>query len=441
MSGDGSRDAPEYFLDSFPRDGFPRYRWENGAPATLPPEVWLSETTHRDGQQGGVPLTAETSRRVYDILCDVTADSGAIRHAEFFAYRMPDRLALRYAIERFESGAPVEPTTWIRARREDVELIKSLGIRETGLLASSSDYHTLHKFTGGRRAAAAMYLEAVELALEHGIRPRVHLEDTTRAPVEFVQSLVEAVLRVAARYPGELAPRFRVCDTLGIGLPYEEVGLPRSVPRWIRLLRGLGLSYDRIEMHPHNDTWLAVANSLAAICAGCGVISGTTLGSGERTGNVPLEAVIVHVLGMGYWSGRPPNLRAVNDLVALFDELGVGPPPKYPLFGRDAYMTRAGIHADGLNKFWWMYAPFNAPLLVGRELEVLLTKDSGQAGLLFLLRRHVDPDLAKDDPRLRRVQEWLDAEFDGGRTTGVGWAELEPVVAREFATAVAAGDG
>ena len=433
-------DQPEYFLDTFPRDAFPRYRWEGAAPATLPAELWLSETTHRDGQQGGLPLTTGASCRIYDIICDITADSRAIRQAEFFPYRAADLAALRYALERFASGAPVEPTTWIRARREDVALVRDLGVIETGLLSSSSDYHTMHKFSGGRPAAAAMYLTAVRDALDHGIRPRVHLEDTTRAPVEFVQRLVEAVLTVAADYPPELAPRFRVCDTMGVGLPYDDIALPRSVPRWITLLRGFGLSSDQIEMHPHNDTWLVVANCLAAIRAGCGVISGTTLGTGERTGNAPLEAVMVHGLGLGYWRDHPPDLRKVNDLVALYQRAGVGPPPKYPLFGSDAYLTRAGIHADGLNKFWWMYAPFNAPLLVGRDLEVILTKDSGQAGLLFLLRRHVDPELAKRDPRVRRVQDWVDREFDGGRTTGIGWAELAPVVAREFAL-VAVDDG
>lgn len=424
---------PEYFLDTFPHDRFPQFRWDGAPPATLPAEVWLSETTHRDGQQGGLPLTTKNSCRIYDILCDMTADSSAIRQAEFFPYRSADLNALRYALERFDSGSPIEPTTWIRAKREDVELIRDLGVIETGLLSSSSDYHTMHKFSGGRKGAAAMYLEAVQVALDHGIRPRVHLEDTTRAPADFVQSLVEAVLTVAERYPAELAPRFRVCDTMGIGLPYDDVALPRSVPRWVRLLRGLGLTSGQIEMHPHNDTWLVVANCLAAIREGCGVISGTTLGTGERTGNAPLEAVIVHLLGMGYWRDNPPNVRAVNDLVDLYHEMGVGPASKYPLFGGDAYITRAGIHADGLNKFWWMYAPFNASLLVGRELEVMLTKDSGQAGLLFVLRKHVDPDLAKDDSRMRRVQDWLDREFDGGRTTGIGWAELAPIVARMFA--------
>ncbi|WP_051731876.1 pyruvate carboxyltransferase [Kitasatospora phosalacinea] len=430
-------EQPEYFPEAFPRDAFPRYVWAEGdRPAELPHEVWLSETTHRDGQQGGLPLNAERSCRIYDILCEVTGGSGAIRHAEFFPYRDSDRKALLYALDRHRDGAPVEPTTWIRARREDVELIQKLGVTETGLLSSSSDYHTFHKFgDGGREGAAAMYLEAVRVALDHGIRPRVHLEDTTRSDPAFVQRLVEDVLRLADRYPAELAPRFRICDTLGIGLPFTDVAAPRSVPRWIRLLRGLGLAPHQIELHPHNDTWMVVANCVAAIREGCGVISGCTLGTGERTGNAPLEAVLVHLLGMGYWPDGGVDLTAVNKLVELYDEIGVGPSPKYPIFGRDAYVTRAGIHADGLNKFWWMYAPFNAPLLTGRELDVALTKDSGQAGLLFVLNKRLGLALEKNDPRLAPVQAWLDGQWEAGRVSAVDWSELEPLVALALSAA------
>src|SRR5689334_21938103 len=123
--------GPEYFLDSFPRDGFPQHLWTD-RPRTLPPAVWMSETTHRDGQQGGLPLTVATSQRIYDILCDVTGSSGAIRQAEFFPYRDSDRSALLWAIDRHRDGAPIEPTTWIRARRDDVRLVEAIGIRETG---------------------------------------------------------------------------------------------------------------------------------------------------------------------------------------------------------------------------------------------------------------------------------------------------------------------
>ncbi len=428
---------PEYFLDSFPRDTFPTYVW-TGRPATLPANVWTTETTHRDGQQGGLPLTTEQSLNIYDILCRFTGTSGAIRQAEFFAYRPSDRAALEGALERYHSGAPIEPTTWIRATTRDVALIASLGVRETGMLASASDYHTFHKFKpGGRKQAAETYLDAVKMTLDAGIRPRLHLEDATRAPLDFMRPFIETALEISAPYGPSLRPKWRICDTMGLGLPYEDVALPRSIPRLFAQMRALGLQPEDLEFHPHNDTWLIVANCLAAIRAGCGVINGTSLGKGERTGNAPLEAVLLHLIGMGYFRDNQPDFTALNDLVTLYAEMGEAIPPKYPLYGRDAHRTRAGVHADGLNKFWWMYAPFNVPALLGRPLEVSLTKESGIAGLVFLIRQHLGLDMPKDDPSLLAVHAWVTAEFDGGRQTSIEWEELEPVVARYIGKPVA----
>lgn len=427
-------EEPEYFPEVFPRDAFPRYTWDDGMrPLTLPHEVWLSETTHRDGQQGGLPLSLDTSRQIYDILCEITGESTAIRHAEFFPYRDSDRNALIYALERHRDGAPIEPTTWIRARREDVELIKRIGVTETGLLSSSSDYHTFHKFgSGGRTEAAAMYLDAVAMALDHGIKPRVHLEDTTRSDPDFVRALVEEVLKVAAAYPAELQPRFRVCDTLGIGLPYDDVALPRSIPRWIRLLRGLDLTPSQIEFHPHNDTWLVVANCLAAIREGCGVISGTTLGTGERTGNAPLEAVMVHLLGMGYWAGTEVNLPAVNKLVEALRRHRLRPVAEVPAV-RPGRLRHPGRHPRRRPQQVLVdVRAVQRPLLTGRELDVALTKDSGQAGLLFVLDKRLGLRLEKGDPRIVELLAWMDEQWDAGRVSAVEWNELEPVVEKVF---------
>jgi 2-phosphinomethylmalic acid synthase len=148
---------------------------------------------------------------------------------------------------------------------------------------------------------------------------------------------------------------------MGLGLPYDDVALPRSVPLLIGALRKLGLAPEDLEFHPHNDTWLVVANCLAAIRAGCAVINGTTLGKGERTGNAPLEGVLLHLIGMGYFAERRPDFTALNDLVDLYAQMGEPVPSKYPLYGRDAHRTRAGVHADGLNKFWRMFTENTVP--------------------------------------------------------------------------------
>ena len=422
-------DAPELFPASFPRDGFPRWEW-TARPAAVPTAAWTTETTHRDGQQGGLPLTVEAGAPIYGLMCAFTGGSGGLRPAALFVHPAPGPRILQAALERHAGGAPVEPTTWIRASRKDTELVGGLGVRETGMLASASDYHTFHKFRpGGRRQAAEAYLDAVRAVLDAGLRPRLHLEDATRAPEEFVLPFAEAVMAVCAEHGPALRPKFRVCDTMGLGLPYDHVAAPRSVPRWIRALRSLGVAPEDLEFHPHNDTHLVVANCLAAIQAGCAVVNGTLLGTGERTGNAPLEAVLLHIAGMGLMDEPLPDFHVLNDLADLYAGLGRPVPPTYPLYGKDAHRTRAGIHADGLNKFWWMYAPFDVPRLLGRPLEVSLTRDSGLAGLVFLIRQHTGRELPKDDPDLLRVHDALMAEWDAGRQTAAEWEEVESLLA------------
>lgn len=423
---------PEYFPEAFPREDFPKYDWTD-RPPHLPAEVWTTETTHRDGQQGGMPFDTKTGLEIYDLLCRFTKDSGAIRQAEFFVYHPSDRAMLERAVERWKSGAAIEPTSWIRAARKDVELIRDIGIRETGMLASISDFHTFHKFhPGGRDRAAQSYVDAVRAVLDAGLKPRLHLEDATRAPTDFVLRFVEACIEASDGYE---APKFRVCDTMGLGLPYDEVALPRSIPQIFEALRGLGLRSEDLEFHPHNDTWLVVANCLAAVRAGCGVINGCCLGKGERTGNAPLEAVLLHLIGMGFFPEKRPDFTVLNELADLYAKRGEPVPPRYPLYGADAHRTRAGIHADGLNKFWWMYAPFDVEKLLGRRLEVSITKDSGLAGLVFLARQNLGLEFEKNDPLIKAVHDWVTGQFEAGREVAIDWIELEPLFRRGLAKA------
>ena len=71
-----------------------------------------------------------------------------------------------------------------------------------------------------------------------------------------------------------------------------------------------------------------------------------------------------------------------------------------------------------------MYAPFDVPRLLGRPLEISFTRDSGVAGLIFLIKQHTGRSLAKGDPGLERVHRELMRQFDAGRQTAVEWEEI-----------------
>jgi 2-phosphinomethylmalic acid synthase len=135
--------------------------------------------------------------------------------------------------------------------------------------------------------------------------------------------------------------------------------------------------------------------------------------------------VLLHLIGMGYFADTQPDFIALNRLVDLYAAMNQPIADKYPLYGRDAHRTRAGIHADGLNKFWWMYAPFDVPNLLGRPLEVSLTKESGLAGLVFVARQHLGREFSKDDPIIQSVHYWMLQQYDSGRQTAIEWEEVE----------------
>src|SRR5260370_39385618 len=153
-------------------------------------------------------------------------------------------------------------------------------------------------------------------------------------------------------------------------------------------------------------------------------MNGTWLGKGERTGNAPLELVLMHLIGMGFFAEKLTDFTVLNELAEMYASLGQPVAEKAPLYGRDAHRTRAGIHADGLNKFWSMYAPFDVPRLIGRPLEVSLTKDSGLAGLIFAANQHLKGHFTKADTRVRRAYDWMVQEFNHGRQTAVEWEEI-----------------
>jgi isopropylmalate/homocitrate/citramalate synthase len=148
-------------------------------PMVVPDEIWITDTTFRDGQQSRSPYTVDQMLRIFDFLHELDNESGVIRQTEFFIYSKRDREAVEKCLSR--GYLYPEVTTWIRAKEEDFKLVKEMGIKETGILVPCSDYHIFKKLNLSRKQAIEMYISIVKLALENGIIPRCHFEDITRA--------------------------------------------------------------------------------------------------------------------------------------------------------------------------------------------------------------------------------------------------------------------
>jgi isopropylmalate/homocitrate/citramalate synthase len=401
-------------------------------PMRPPDEIFITDTTFRDGQQARAPYTVEQIVQLYKFMHELGGPKGIIRQSEFFLYSEKDRKAVDACRElgyRFP-----EITGWIRARKEDFKLVKQMGIPETGILASCSDYHIFKKLHLTRRQAMDQFLAVVKEALALGVRPRIHLEDLTRADFYGFVLPFTTALNDLARESG-IPIKLRACDTLGYGVCYPGVALPRSVPG---IAYGLwhyaGFPSELLEWHGHNDLHKAVANAATAWLYGISAVSCTLLGIGERAGNVPLEAMVFEYAGLrGTTDGM--NTRIISQIADYYrQELRYEIPPMTPLVGRDFNVTRAGIHADGLLKDEEIYNIFDTTALLDRPVRVLIGQSSGAAGLVHWLRSRfgLPPDngIDKRDPRLLLILEWINAEYANGRVTELGDAEIEQAVNR-----------
>ncbi|MBR2532083.1 MAG: 2-isopropylmalate synthase [Lachnospiraceae bacterium] len=419
---------PELFRDVYSYEEVPKVAFNHRrVPMNMPEEIWITDTTFRDGQQSINPYTPEQIVQLYKLMSRLGGPYGIIRQTEFFVYSERDREAIARCQDlglRFP-----EITTWIRATREDFKLVKDLGIRETGILVSCSDYHIFKKLKMTRKQAMEKYLATVADAFEEGVMPRCHLEDVTRADFYgFVVPFVNELMRMS-RDAG-IPVRIRACDTMGYGVPYTEVALPRSVPGIIYGLQHYSdVESEMLEWHGHNDFYKAVANAATAWLYGACAVNCTLLGIGERTGNVPLEAMVFEYASLrGSLDGMDPTV--ITEIGEFYkNEIGYKIPPMTPFVGRNFNVTRAGIHADGLLKDEEIYNIFDTERILNRPAMVMINKNSGLAGIAYWMNQNYrlkgDAQVDKKDPVVMKLKEWVDKEYEGGRTATLSTEEIE----------------
>jgi isopropylmalate/homocitrate/citramalate synthase len=221
--------------------------------------------------------------------------------------------------------------------------------------------------------------------------------------------------------------KIRICDTLGLGVPFPGVAMPRSVPGLIYgLAYNAGVPSEWLEWHGHNDMNLVTANAVTAWLYGCSAANGTILGIGERTGNPPIESLIMSYIGLrGHSDGI--DTTVITEIAQYFQKkLHVKLPANQPLVGKDFNMTRAGIHADGLLKNEEIYNIFDTARLLNRPVSVAISDKSGQAGVALWIHNKVGrgASLKKDHPGVHKIHKWVTAQYNAGRTTTISDKEM-----------------
>ncbi len=419
---------PNLYRDIYPYSEVPRVAFNHRrVPVNMPEDIWITDTSFRDGQQSVEPYTVDQIVKLYQLLSRLGGPYGIIRQTEFFVYSENDRKAIDKCRElglRFP-----EITTWIRASREDFKLVRDMGIHETGILVSCSDYHIFKKMKMTRKQVMDYYLATVADAFEAGVMPRCHLEDITRADFYgFVVPFVNELMKMSE--DAGIPVKIRACDTMGYGVPYTEVALPRSVPGIVYGLQHYSdVPSEMLEWHGHNDFYKAVANASTAWLYGASAVNCSLLGIGERTGNIPLEAMVMEYASLrGSLDGM--DTTAITEIAEFFKkDIGYDIPSMTPFVGRSFNVTRAGIHADGLLKDAEIYSIFDTEKLLNRRPAVLIGKSSGLAGIAYWINENyqLTPSEAVDkkDELVVKLKEWIDSEYAGGRQTSLSTGELE----------------
>lgn len=421
---------PNLYRQTFPYTEFPKVAFDKKTiNYDIPEKIWITDTSFRDGQQSRPPYTAEQILRIYDFLHEIDGGTGLIRQCEFFLYSKRDRKAVELCKER--GYRLPEITGWIRAAASDFKLVTEMQLKETGILTSASDYHIFLKLRKTRAQAMNSYLEVAKAALDSGVIPRCHFEDITRADYEgFVLPFAAELMKLADEYDKPV--KIRLCDTLGFGLPWAGTALPRSVPKLIHGLRKIGVPSDWLEWHGHNDLHKVQVNAATAWLYGCSAVNTSIFSTGERTGNPPIEAMVVeHAQLKGMLEGV--NYPAITELAEYAEkELGFDFPSNYPLVGRDFNVTRAGIHADGLLKDEEIYNCFDTTRLLNRPVMVAITDKSGLAGIKHWIEARYQIEIPKHDARIAKINDKIDAEYAADRVSAISDEEMFNWVAEVF---------
>jgi len=390
-------------------------------------EVYISDSTIRDGiQMPGIVMGKPEKLRVFDYLHRI-----GIEKLETFVFTDSDKQAVREMLDLGYEFPVV--TAWARARKEDIdEVLKVDGIKETGILTSVSETHLFDKIGfKSREEAEKSYLDAVQYALDHGLKVRAHLEDMTRSDLEgftfpFAGKLLELDRDIM----------LRVCDTVSYGVPFPDADLPYSIPKIVTRLREMGAK--NIEMHVHDDFGGGAMNSLAGYWHGANWANLTFLGIGERAGNSELEKVLIF-LQWRVEGFEKYNLECLTEFAEYMEhDVGIRVPRNKAVVGRNVFAHESGIHTAGVMKHPFTYEPY-PPEIVGGKRTLMVGSTSGRDIIRLKIEEaleelmHLDIKVEKNDPRIAAIHKDIKGLYEeDGRRSSISDEEMKTFAEKYF---------
>ncbi|MBP1843664.1 2-isopropylmalate synthase [Rhizobium petrolearium] len=360
--------------------------------------IYLFDTTLRDGQQTpGVDFSVEDKIAISNLL---------------------DEFGIDYVEGGYPGANPTDTAFFSEKRTEKSTFVafgmtKRAGIsasNDPGLavllqaksdaicfVAKSWDYHVRVALGCSNEENLEAIRESVEAARSAAKEAMVdceHFFDGYKANPKYALACAKTAYEAGARW-------VVLCDTNGGTQPHE-------IREIVSAVIAAGIPGSSLGIHAHDDTGQAVANSLAAVEAGCRQIQGTLNGIGERCGNANLVTLIATLSLKKTYSSRfetaidAESLTGLTALSHAFDELlNRSPNHQSPYVGASAFATKAGIHASALLKDPRTYEHVT-PESVGNFRKVMVSDQGGKSNFINALKRR-GIEVAKDDPKLDQL--------------------------------------
>ena len=336
--------------------------------------IQLYDTTLRDGCQGEeIALTVEAKLAVAERLdafgvhyIEGGWPGSNPRDAAFFGPAM--KLGLKHAkVVAFGSTRRPGNTA---AADENLKMILDAGTPAACIVGKTWDLHVREELRISREANLELIHDSVSYLkkrLDEVILDAEHFFDGWAANPEFTLECLKAAADAGATV-------ICLCDTRGGSMPSQITAGVKAAQSVVGVPLGI---------HCHNDSELAVANSLAAVEAGCVQVQGTINGVGERCGNANLVSIVANLqLKMGYHCVKQDKLRGLTELSHYVDELANREPLKSQAYvGMSAFAHKAGLHASAVRKHASTYEHID-PTLVGNHQRVLVSDQAGRSNLM-----------------------------------------------------------
>ena len=372
-------------------------------PQPLDLDVIIDDCTLREGYQmaGIVTPRPDDTCRIARLLRDIGAE-----RLEVLTYTKSDQEAIK---KMQDEGLGDILAGWCRASRDDVDIALKLGFKQVGISHPVSHIHFKKWEDRSLQQLIDRVEDAVEYAVDHGLRVFVHGEDSTRASWDFEKIFINVVAEAGAEV-------YRVCDTIGCGRSDPNAPLPVGIPAKVKHIKE-ETKIPYVEFHGHDDLGNAVENTMATIRAASGLFdkvyaSTTFLGIGDRSGNAETEKVIMNCYlhhGINKWNLKP--MRELAQFIASSVKYRL--PLNKAIVGDAAFAHESGIHVHGVMTLPLTYETF-PPELVGQERTVRIGKRSGKHSIRIKLEEITGRKIDEGDPRFIKLVQMIKNKFVKG---------------------------